>query len=409
MMRMFNFKLNKDRDPKITSCNTMIELYWDCNKGHTFKSRGCDLKSRGYKCKECYPSRNVSPKVNSLQAIYPDISAHYDRERNGNTPDQVHKGSKRLVWWLCDFGHNYDREVYVEVRYEGRCPICTGYRLVPGINDLETLYPHLAPMWSPNNPKPMNMYSPKSDFKAELICSSGHVFLRRIFHQTNGNLLPCPECPKPIPFETSVASSDLLMSMWSEVNEEDPRYIKKKSHKIFTWNGRNCGHAFMKSVKDVTETYGKCSDCKNTQEDIFADFIKDRYELSNILRNKRLLKSDEMNLELDIVVPDKNIAIEFNGELWHSNIKISSNSVFGSAVKYHSWKISKSKDINLDLKFVWAHDWRAHKEELFDALDELFMNGESDSPFLNRLESRFDRDLDCGCEKFEKSPEWLTT
>lgn len=393
------------------SVNSRKRILFICQNSHSFSEKPLNLLRRKNKCPEC-PKNIEKPKrfllkELSLQAVYPKISIHYDTAKNEIPPDKIHKGSKKKVWWFCDYEHEYDREVYVEVRYEGRCPICSGVRLIPGVNDLATLYPHLISMWSSNNPKPMNMYSPKNDFKAEWICSSGHVFLRRVFHQTNGDLLLCPDCPKPIPFETSVASSEFLMSMWSKDNMGDPKYIKKKSHKIFKWNGADCKHTFEKSVKDVTDTYGKCFDCRDTQEDRFAIFIKDRYELSKILRNKRLLKGNKMNLELDIVVPDKNIAIEFNGELWHSNVKISTNSGFESAREYHNWKISKSKDINLNLKFVWAHDWRSHKESLFEALDELFLTGNSDSPYLNRVESRFDRDLDCGCRKFEKSPEWL--
>lgn len=68
-------------------------------------------------------------------------------------PEDVHNGDKRTVWFL-----HYDRKwrqwhewdsTPKGMNITGNCPICTGRRLVVGINDLATRNPKVASMWHP--------------------------------------------------------------------------------------------------------------------------------------------------------------------------------------------------------------------------------------------------------------------
>ena len=71
----------------------------------------------------------------------------WDESRNFPlTPDTVSYGSKKKVWWTCENGHSWQTTVHVRSEGSG-CPYCTGRKVLPGFNDLETLYPDVAAQW----------------------------------------------------------------------------------------------------------------------------------------------------------------------------------------------------------------------------------------------------------------------
>lgn len=87
--------------------------------------------------------------VNDLETVYPQVAAFWHPTRNGDlTPDQVGPGSTTVVDWTCPVRHTYPMAVADRVRRVG-CPVCSGRRVVPGVNDLATLNPALAAQWHP--------------------------------------------------------------------------------------------------------------------------------------------------------------------------------------------------------------------------------------------------------------------
>ena len=78
------------------------------------------------------------------------------------TPDSVTFGSNKKVWWKGACGHEW--ETSIKARSSGeKCPICSGARVIEGINDLSTLKPELASAWSEKNeikPEHMGHFSP---------------------------------------------------------------------------------------------------------------------------------------------------------------------------------------------------------------------------------------------------------
>lgn len=76
-----------------------------------------------------------------------NLLKEWDESRNFPlTPDTVSYGSKKKVWWTCENGHSWQTTVHVRSEGSG-CPYCTGRKVLPGFNDLETLYPDVAAQW----------------------------------------------------------------------------------------------------------------------------------------------------------------------------------------------------------------------------------------------------------------------
>ena len=73
-----------------------------------------------------------------------NLLKEWDESRNFPlTPDTVSYGSKKKVWWTCENGHSWQTTVHVRSEGSG-CPYCTGRKVLPGFNDLDTLYPDVA-------------------------------------------------------------------------------------------------------------------------------------------------------------------------------------------------------------------------------------------------------------------------
>ena len=73
-----------------------------------------------------------------------NLLKEWDKSRNFPlTPDTVSYGSKKKVWWTCENGHSWQTTVHVRSEGSG-CPYCAGRKVLPGFNDLETLYPDVA-------------------------------------------------------------------------------------------------------------------------------------------------------------------------------------------------------------------------------------------------------------------------
>ena len=76
-----------------------------------------------------------------------NLLKEWDESRNFPlTPDTVSYGSKKKVWWTCENGHSWQTTVHVRSEGSG-CPYCTGRKVLPGFNDLETLYPDVVAQW----------------------------------------------------------------------------------------------------------------------------------------------------------------------------------------------------------------------------------------------------------------------
>ena len=80
---------------------------------------------------------------NSLAEVHPELVLEWSEKNLPLTPDSITFGSNKKVWWKGACGHEW--ETSVKARSNGeKCPICSGARVVAGINDLATLEPLLV-------------------------------------------------------------------------------------------------------------------------------------------------------------------------------------------------------------------------------------------------------------------------
>lgn len=123
------------------------------------------------------------------------LLSQWDAGGNGTlTPQSIPYGSKRKVWWTCEKGHRWQATVTSRTSEHTGCPVCSGRRTDPGVNDLATLYPHLAQQWDAagNGSLTPDQVLPGSHRKVWWRCPEGHRWQAIVKSRVSGT--GCPVC-----------------------------------------------------------------------------------------------------------------------------------------------------------------------------------------------------------------------
>ena len=166
-------------------------------------------------------------------------------------------------------------------------------------------------------------------------------------------------------YYTSLFSSDRLDDLVTpifNINE----YIGTKNKK-YKFKCKKCDTIF-----DDTLSNGKipmCPKCfpnifiKSKGEEEIYDFLKSLMNENEIIRNDRKILN---GLELDFYIPNKNIAIEFNGIYWHSEIS-------GNKDKnYHLNKTKICLEHGIQLLHILDYEWELNKEIVKSVISSKF-------------------------------------
>jgi hypothetical protein len=93
------------------------------------------------------------------------------------------------------------------------------------------------------------------------------------------------------------------------------------------------------------------------------EYIKTIYNGELMFNDRSILGH---NLELDIVIPDLNVAIEVNGDYWHSDDK--------KPAGYHENKSVLSENNGYKLYFIWEYEWNEKLEETKEKIKNIIFD-----------------------------------
>ncbi len=231
-----------------------------CEKWHEWESR---LSSRTYGknpmwCPYC-SNQKILKWYNDLATTNPEIARQWNYEKNWNiTPDMINEGSNRKFWWKCEKGHEWNAKVESRKRWYW-CPYCANQKVLKWFNDLATTNPELMD---------------ERDFEKN----------EKLWYS-----------PYKIP-------------RWASIN------VWWKCKKWHEWKAV----VFRRTVKKGNW----CPHCAKWLHISFPEKTIYYYLLKidkNIVENYR---DESIWLsELDIFIPQKRIAIEYDGQAWHQNKK----------------------------------------------------------------------------------------
>lgn len=143
--------------------------------------------------------KRIPKQGEDLQTMFPTIAAEWDYELNDEGPETYFSHSNQTVNWICDKGHPWPARINNRTSSNTGCPYCKNKMVIPGVNDLRTLFPYIADEWDcKKNERDPSEYLPSSNYYANWVCSRGHRWKSKIYHRTEGR--GCPHCngTKPI-------------------------------------------------------------------------------------------------------------------------------------------------------------------------------------------------------------------
>jgi hypothetical protein len=237
----WHHKKNGSLTPLDVLPGSNMKVWWQCQKGHEWQAI---IQSRriSQKCPYCI-GRHASPD-NCLAVTHKKIASEWHPSRNNDlNPSQVTYGQKKLAWWLCRKGHEWEAQIKARTSGTG-CPYCSN-RLVGEDNNLAVLFPKLAEQWHPskNSSLTPEKVTAKSSKKIWWLCPQGHEWQAVISVRSNG--AGCPECRKqkrknlPVsPIEKSLAfQKPELAAEWHPSRNENitPQHVTPGSSSSKFW------------------------------------------------------------------------------------------------------------------------------------------------------------------------------
>ena len=165
---------------------------------------------------------------------------------------------------------------------------------------------------------------------------------------------------------------------YSILEYSSPRYIRFKCPRCGKYEYHTFGNIFVQNSNGLKlgRSLPICDSCRFNNysslcEDTLVNYISIFYS-GYIIRNSR---SIIWPYELDLYYPEKKIAIEFNGDYWHSE-KFKDKD-------YHYKKFCLCREQNILLVSIFESDWNNRKEEILNYLKDLFNSKENGLSFNN--------------------------
>lgn len=251
--------------PKTISYGSRKKVWWKCPKGHEWQAAVYTRTGNGVDCPACAGKRTV-PGENDLASQRPDFVDQWHPTRNGAvTPDSVRPGSHKMVWWICERGHEW--RASIKSRTDGAgCPVCANRVLLPGENDLATVNPELAKQWHPEKNGALIPcdFVAGSHKKVWWRCGQGHEWQATVISRTQGGA-GCPVCTG----KKIVPGTNDLASLFPQISEQwhpnrngtlTPNAVSPYSNRKVWWL---CplGHSYQAAVGARTNSGSNCPYC----------------------------------------------------------------------------------------------------------------------------------------------------
>lgn len=275
---------------------------------------------------------------NELSIKYPELAKEWDYEKNYPvTPDDVSYGSAVKYWWICPrCGNVYQATPNKRTCRKTACPLCarkdrgiTQKKTYASRDNLAEKYPNLVEEWDYN--KNQNLPKDYSCNSNEIVwwkCKScGHEWKTSINHRTGNKATSCPSCSSHTKAKKqsleSAQSNNLvknypdLINEWNyDKNIEPPENFSSSSNFKVWWKCDFCGNEWKDSINHRTRRGSSCPNCSLVGSSYSEQAI---YYYIKQLFPEAVSRDKSIGIELDIYIPSKQIAIEYDGIFYHNS------------------------------------------------------------------------------------------
>lgn len=408
----WNYQRNQESNitPETTPAGShKILTWWTCDRCKSsypmyaasktgFKNLTGTRRIDARACPACNNTKvSLISGYNDLNTLCNELVNNYwDYNKNNAInlfPNKIGPGSGKKAWWKCEYGHSYSMRIVSRtgMNSSGKqmytpctCPICSGQIMVPGINDLATVYPDIANTWDYSKNKLLpNQVHCGSGIDAWWKCKYGHSYKREVWSRVHSNL-GCPVCSGRyvIPGETDIKTlASETAAIWDyNKNHINPTEATLNTHTEYWFKCNICGNSYQSLPFNVHKSYMvtgtcNCPVCHNSAgERALGEFINDiinKYKINaHIERNNRAVLSDRH--ELDIFIPELNLAFEFNGVYWHS---IECTRVNSNVSKYRDHnKAVECYKYGIRLITIYENEWAQYSDQVKLFIESAIIN-----------------------------------
>lgn len=235
-------------DPTTVRAGSGKRMRWRCADGHEWSAYVYSRTGANAGCPYCAGQRGERGKTDLL-TTFPTLAAQAQEDISG-----LKMGSHKKIRWKCEQGHEWSAAVSSRALNGRGCPMCAGQRVIPGENDLATLFPDIAVearfdptlvMWGSNKKMPWR-------------CSVGHEWEARVADRTRDSL-GCPYCSgkRVLPGFNDLATTHSELALEALF---DPTTVTSGSGKKVPWRCVN-GHEWKAVVGSRARNGMGCPVC----------------------------------------------------------------------------------------------------------------------------------------------------
>lgn len=194
------------------------------------------------------------------------------------------------------------------------------------------------------------------------------------------------QCPEFIEQRIKTVHSNTYDRMLSELSDDAiPMFTREEYVGLangndlieYEWKCVHCGKMFRRSISSITHA-PKCPFCGyvfSSGEMEIINLIKSNCDSEIVTHTRQVLPSHH---ELDIYIPDRKIAIEYNGLYWHSIEN-------GKDKEYHISKSIECEQLGIHLIHVFGDEWKRRKDEISSFIVDAITLEDKSEILMNHL------------------------
>lgn len=365
-LKYWSASLNPDIDKESLACFSKKKIIWVCDKNsdHTWTRTAEKMHTGTGKCPICSKAWNAEIK-NDLVDNYPHIAKEYS-SKNEIPLEDIRSGSSRVVIWECEKGHEWETTPQSRTTNNYKCPYCSGYKVIPNETSIFKTHGSFLQEWDyeKNDIKPQEI-SYGSHKKVWWKCSDCNYSWNQTPYQRIKRRNGCPRCSGRVAHTGKNDIATLypeVIDFWSDKNTLSPNKVKPGSGLEILWTCQQ-GHEwslapYVQLQNSIEFFCPRCRDSHTSQmeKEVYQYVVSLFDSHEDVMSNTRSIIAP---YELDIYIPSKNIAIEFNGLYYHNEDKKDKN------YHYNKWKMCDY--LGIQLITIWEDEW-LYKQEIVKSM-----------------------------------------
>jgi hypothetical protein len=302
------------------------QVAWACPAAPDHRWVGPVYRYAGKNRERCpFCAGRRASQSNSLASLYPAVAAEYAADLNdGVTADQVVATSETKVGWRCQAGHEWRAQPRSRTKGGNGCPWCSGYYATEA-RTLAVTHPDVFAQFDRAlNPgvDPLTLASTaRRKYWWRCPVAADHVWEASPGQRTSQGGRGCRACAgKQVSTSNNLAAVApvLAVEFMEERNGIAASEVVAGSNSKFWWRCATCQHEWLAACYSRTVHMTGCPNCVLTGRSVIE--LEVAAELAAFLPvdlDRHVVRGASRAWNVDIVVPDERLLVEYDGEYWH--------------------------------------------------------------------------------------------